>query len=88
MARLNAGQFESAYATAALLMSFDEKVDESDGSRLTAASAYLRMARAIACRETGREDEMRKWLVSVIHELAPHGFFLPGRKKLPHAVAD
>ena len=76
MARLNAGQFESAYAAAALLMSFDETVDES-GSRLTAASAHLRMARAISCRETGRDDEMRKWLVELIRELAPHGFFLP-----------
>ena len=88
MARMNAGQFESAYATAALLMGFDESVGES-GSRLTAASAYLRMARAIACRETGREDEMRKWLSSVICELAPHGFLLPfllfmhGRHKSP-----
>ena len=76
MARLNAGQFESAYAAAALLMSFDKTVDES-GSRLTAASAHLRMARAIACRETGREDEMRKWLSEMIRELAPHGFILP-----------
>ena len=76
MARLNAGQFESAYAAAALLMSFDETVDES-GSRLTAANAHLRMARAIACRETGREDEMRKWLSEMIRELAPHGFLLP-----------
>ena len=76
MARLNAGEFESAYAAAALLMSFDESVDES-GSKLTAASAYLRIARAIACRETGREHEMRKWLSEMIRELAPHGFFLP-----------
>lgn len=76
MARLNAGQFESAYAAAALLMSFDEAVGEPE-SCLTAASAYLRMARAIACRETGREDEMRKWLADVVRELAPHGFLLP-----------
>ena len=76
MARLNAGQFESAYASAALLMSFDEKVGVS-ASGLTAARAHLRMARAIACRETGRTDEMRKWLSEVIRELAPHGFFLP-----------
>lgn len=76
MERLNAGQFESAYAAAALLMSFDASVGEP-GLRLTAASAHLRMARAIACRETGREDEMRKWLSSVIPELAPHGFLLP-----------
>ena len=76
MARLNAGQFESAYAAAALLMSFDETVGES-GTCLTASRAYLRMARAIACRETGREDEMRGWLSEMIRELAPHGFFLP-----------
>lgn len=76
MARLNAGQFESAYAAAALLMSFDETVDGS-GTCLTAAKAYLRMARAIACRETGREDEMRRWLSEVIRELAPHGFLMP-----------
>ena len=76
MARLNAGQFESAYAAAALLMSFDETVGES-GTCLTASRAYLRMARAIACRETGREDEMRRWLTEMIRELAPHGFLLP-----------
>ena len=76
MERLNAGQFESAYAAAALLMSFDETVGES-GTCLTASRAYLRMARAIACRETGREDEMRRWLSEMIRELAPHGFFLP-----------
>lgn len=76
MARVNAGQFESAYAAAALLMSFDEQVGLSE-SCVTAASAYLRMARAIACRETRRTDEMRKWLTEVIRELAPHGFILP-----------
>lgn len=76
MARLNAGQFESAYATAALLMSFGE-ADGGSGRNLTASSVYLRMARAIACRETGREDEMYKWLSGVVRELAPHGFFLP-----------
>ena len=76
MARLNAGQFESAYATAALLMNFDATVGESE-SRMTAGSAYLRIARAIACRETGRLAEMRKWLSGVVHELAPHGFLMP-----------
>ena len=74
--RLNAGQFESAYAAAALLMSFGAEKDLSK-SRLTAERVYLRMARAIACRETGRGDEMRRWLSEVIRELAPHGFLLP-----------
>lgn len=76
MARLNAGQFESAYAAAALLMAFDETAWNPD-VRLTAANIYLSMARAICCRETGRTDEMRMWLGEVIRGAAPHGILLP-----------
>lgn len=76
MARMNMGQFESAYAAAALLMCFDASVGAT-GPWITAANAYLRMARAVACRETGRTEEMRKWLTDMIRELAPHEFFLP-----------
>lgn len=88
MARLNAGQFEAAYAAAALMMGFDKTVARHEGY-LTAAKTYLRMARAISCRETGRMDEMHKWLEEVIRELAPHGILLPfllfmsGSRKAP-----
>lgn len=76
MARLNAGQFESAYAAAALLMSFSVMLWRPKAC-LSAASIYLRMARAICCRETGRLEEMRKWLTEVIRETVPHGIILP-----------
>ena len=76
MARLNAGQFESAYALAAMMMALDRTAWDPY-VRLTDANAYLSMARAICCREIGRTDEMRKWLDEVIRRVAPHGILMP-----------
>ena len=70
--RLVRGQFESAYAAAALMMSY---VDPS--KNITARDAYLTMTRAVACRETGRELEMVKWIETAVRKLAPHGILLP-----------
>lgn len=75
--RMNAGMFESAYAAAALMMSGFVESEDVSARYFTAERAYLRMARAIACRETGRAEEMRKWIGEVARELAPHGFIMP-----------
>lgn len=75
--RMNAGMFESAYAAAALMMSGFVEGEDVTSRYITEERVYLRMARAVACRETGRAEEMRKWLSDVIRELAPHGFILP-----------
>lgn len=70
--RLIRGQFESAYAAAALMMSY-----AGSGKDITAKDAYLMMTRAVACRETGREEEMMKWIGVAVRKLAPHGMLLP-----------
>lgn len=70
--RLQRGQFESAYAAAALLMQY-----QPAHSDITARDAFLMMTRAIACRETGRQKEMMRWLEKTVCKLAPHGFLLP-----------
>ena len=78
------GEFESAYAAAALMMNY-----EGPGRNVTARDVYLMLTRAVACRETGREAEMERWLGVVVRKLAPHGFLLPlllfmhGRAKSP-----
>ena len=66
------GQFESAYAAAALMMNYAGPVRE-----ITARDVCLMMTRAVACRETGRDAEMEKWLAMVVRKLAPHGMLLP-----------
>ena len=66
------GQFESAYAAAALMMNY-----AGPGRDITARDVYLMMTRAVACRETRREAEMKRWLEAVVCKVAPHGFLLP-----------
>lgn len=66
------GSFESAYAAASLFLNF--VCPQQD---LSAASSHAKIACAVACRETGRTDEMMKWLGETVRLLAPHGFFLP-----------
>ena len=70
--RIAQGSFESAYAAASLFLNF--VCPQQD---LSAASSHAKMACAVACRETGRTDEMMKWLGEAVRMLAPHGFFLP-----------
>lgn len=70
--RLMRGQFESAYAAAALMMNY-----VASSKDITARDIYLMMTRAVACRETGREAEMVKWLGAAVRKLAPHGMLLP-----------
>lgn len=71
--RLARAEFESAYATAALMMTYE--TDPADV--ITARRSYLQIIRAIACRETGRREEMMKWLRKVVRDICPHGFLLP-----------
>lgn len=68
--RLVRTEFESAYATAALMMNYDTSPEDV----ITARRVHLRIIRAIACRETGRREEMMKWLREVVREICPHGF--------------
>lgn len=70
--RLTRGQFESAYAAAALMMTYN-----ASNADITARGVYLAMTRAVACRETSRQEEMMKWLRMIVLKLAPHGFLLP-----------
>ena len=70
--RIAQGSFESAYAAASLFLNF--VCPQQD---LSAASSHAKMACAVACRETGRTDEMMKWLGEAVGLLVPHGFLLP-----------
>ncbi len=70
--RISQGNFESAYAASSLLVNF---VCPKEG--ISAECAYAKIACAIACRETGRQDEMRKWIEAMVRLLVPHGFLLP-----------
>ena len=70
--RIAQGSFESAYAAASLFLNFG--CPQQD---LSAATSHAKMACAVACRETGRTEEMMKWLDEAVRMLAPHGFFLP-----------
>lgn len=76
MARLHADQFESAYATASLLMNAGSKLTvKAEGQMML--DVDLKIAKAVACRETGREAEMRQLLEAVIGRWASHGIFMP-----------
>ena len=70
--RIAQGSFESAYAAASLFLNF--VCPQQD---LSAASSHTKIACAVACRETGRTDEMMKWLDEAARMLVPHGFLLP-----------
>ena len=70
--RIAQGSFESAYAAASLFLNF--VCPQQD---LSAASSHAKIACAVACRETGRTEEMMKWLDETVRLLAPHGFLLP-----------
>lgn len=70
--RICRGSFESAYATASLFLNF--VCSQQD---ISAACAYAKITCAIACREIGRTDEMKKWLGEAVRMLVPHGFLLP-----------
>ena len=70
--RIAQGSFESAYAAASLFLNF--VCPQQD---LSVATSHAKMACAVACRETGRTEEMMKWLDEAVRMLAPHGFFLP-----------
>lgn len=66
------GSFESAYAAASLFLNF--VCPQQD---ISIATSYAKMACAVACRETGRTEEMMKWLDEAVRMLVPHGFLLP-----------
>ena len=70
--RISQGSFESAYAAASLFLNF-----VCPRQDISAACSHAKMACAIACRETGRTEEMKKWLGEVVQAIVPHGFFLP-----------
>ena len=70
--RICQGSFESAYAAASLFLNF--VCSQQD---ISAASSHTKIACAVACRETGRTDEMMKWLDEAARMLVPHGFLLP-----------
>ena len=70
--RICQGSFESAYAAASLFLNF--VCSQQD---ISAACSHAKMACAVACRETGRTEEMMKWLDEVVRMLMPHGFLLP-----------
>ena len=70
--RICQGSFESAYAAASLFLNF-----VCPRQDLSAASSHAKIACAVACRETGRTDEMMKWLEEAAQMLVPHGFLLP-----------
>ena len=66
------GQFESAYAAAALMMHY-----VAPDKNITVRDVYLMMTRAMSCRERGRRSEMMKWLRAAVNKVAPHGMLLP-----------
>ena len=66
------GSFESAYSAASMFLNF-----VCPRQDISIANSYAKMACAVACRETGREKEMMKWLGEAVRLLVPHGFFLP-----------
>lgn len=66
------GQFESAYATAALMMNYPVPC-----RKIAVRDIYLMMVRAVACRELGRAEEMVKWLRTVVRKVAPNELLLP-----------
>lgn len=70
--RLNQGSFESAYAAASLFLNF-----VCSRQDVSAATSYAKIACAIACRETGRTEEMMKWLDEAARLLVPQGILLP-----------
>ena len=70
--RIAQGSFESAYAAASLFLNF-----VCPRQDLSAACSHAKMACAVACRETGRTEEMMKWLGEAVRMLVPHGFLLP-----------
>ena len=70
--RIAQGSFESAYAAASLFLNF--VCPQQD---ISAACAHAKIACAVACRETGRTEEMMKWLSEAARVLVPHGFLLP-----------
>ena len=76
MACLHADQFELAYAAASLLMNAGTKLSENAKGLMT-IDVELMMAKAVACRETGCEAEMRQLLEAVIGRWASHGILMP-----------
>ena len=70
--RICRGSFESAYAAASLFLNF--VCPQQD---ISAACSHAKIACAVACRETGRTEEMMKWLDEAVRLLVPHGFLLP-----------
>ena len=70
--RICQGSFESAYAAASLFLNF-----VCPRQDISAANSHTKIACAVACRETGRTDEMMKWLDEAARMLVPHGFLLP-----------
>lgn len=76
MAHLRAGNFDVVYATVSLMMSVRPKLS-SETAHMTPMHVNLMMAKAVACRETGKDAEMRRLLETAIRALAPRGILLP-----------
>lgn len=76
MAHLYAGRFDLVYATASLVMCVRPTLS-SPVQRMTPVDVLLTMSKAVACREMGKNAEMRRLLEIATRALAPRGILLP-----------